>query len=103
MRAKLKKKKLMLLWRSCRTGRRVEFSPKTEAGTPLTGRVTPGVLEAGNFDTVVLLPVLKNTANLALVDLGTSSGALRPRAGSRHVLAMRWPLLRQGSRVPERS
>jgi len=74
MRAKLKKKKLMLLWRSCRTGRRVEFSPKTEAGTPLTGRVTPGVLEAGNFAIVALLRVLKNTANLALMDLGTASG-----------------------------
>jgi hypothetical protein len=37
------------------------------------------VLEAGNFATVVLLPVLKNTANLALVDLATAIGALRPR------------------------
>ena len=65
-------------------GRLVTLSATSEAGTPAAGKVTVGMLGAGNFATGVLLPVLKNTANVELVGLATASGASARAAGSRY-------------------
>jgi predicted dehydrogenase/threonine dehydrogenase-like Zn-dependent dehydrogenase len=69
---------------SASTVRRVDLLPRNEAGTLATGKVTLGMLGAGNFATAVLLPVLKNTANVELVGLATASGASARAAGARH-------------------
>jgi predicted dehydrogenase len=64
--------------------RLIALSATSEAGTPAAGKVTVGMLGAGNFATGVLLPVLKNTANVELVGLATASGASARAAGSRY-------------------
>nr|UXE41703.1 inositol 2-dehydrogenase/D-chiro-inositol 3-dehydrogenase [uncultured bacterium] len=64
--------------------RHIALTGTGEAGTPAAGKVTVGMLGAGNFATAVLLPVLKNTANLELVGLATASGASARAAGSRY-------------------
>jgi predicted dehydrogenase len=65
-------------------GRLVTLSATSEAVAPAVGRVTVGMLGAGNFATAVLLPVLKNTTNVELVGLATASGASARAAGSRY-------------------
>ena len=64
--------------------RHIALSATSEAGTPAAGKVMVGMLGAGNFATAVLLPVLKNTANVELVGLATASGASARAAGSRY-------------------
>jgi predicted dehydrogenase/threonine dehydrogenase-like Zn-dependent dehydrogenase len=67
--------------------RRIEITPGNEAGAVAAGKVTLGMLGAGNFATAVLLPVLKKTANVELVGLATASGASARAAGARHGLS----------------
>jgi predicted dehydrogenase len=64
--------------------RHIALSATSEAGSAAAGKVTVGMLGAGNFATAVLLPVLKNTANVELVGLATVSGASARAAGSRY-------------------
>jgi predicted dehydrogenase/threonine dehydrogenase-like Zn-dependent dehydrogenase len=68
-------------------GRHIALNATSEAGTPAAGKITVGMLGAGNFATAVLLPVLKNTANVDLVGLATASGASARAAGSRYGFA----------------
>jgi predicted dehydrogenase/threonine dehydrogenase-like Zn-dependent dehydrogenase len=65
-------------------GRLIAVRTTSDVGTSAAGRVTIGMLGAGNFATAVLLPVLKNTANVQLVGLATASGASARAAGSRY-------------------
>jgi predicted dehydrogenase/threonine dehydrogenase-like Zn-dependent dehydrogenase len=66
------------------TARRIELTPSNEAHTVATGKVTLGMLGAGNFVTAVLLPVVKNTGNVELVGIASASGASARAAGGRY-------------------
>jgi predicted dehydrogenase/threonine dehydrogenase-like Zn-dependent dehydrogenase len=63
--------------------RRVELKGELVASHPPAGRVTVGMIGAGNFATAVLLPALKATQNVELEGLATLSGASARAAGSR--------------------